>query len=277
MRLYGQRASARYLQYVAARPGEDGGADDGTNGGGDAGTDGGNEGTILNGGAAADGNAFEIPEKFHVKGDDGQTDFRSTLEKMGPSYLSLEKRLGAGEAPPESPDKYKLERYLPDGYEEKPEAMKPIMETFHKAGLNNKQVQTVMSVFGEHLAQGLANEKSGHEAGMQVLGEKWGDAFDANIHAANAFVAAYGDEAERKAFTDNPKYANDPLLLSIFAKAGAELHREDNPANEGGAVDGDTLESLTSHPGYMDSKHPEHKSIMTRVNALYAKGAKRKK
>jgi hypothetical protein len=269
LQIIGQRESARFLLYKAALAGDDEG--------GAAGTGGGSDGTILNGGAAGGQEAFEIPEKFLVKMEDGQPDYKGTLEKMGVSYLSLEKRMGAGEAPPETPDKYKLETFLPEGYEVKPEAIQPILAKFHEVGLNNKQVQSVMNIFGERLTEGLAAEKAGHEAGMKVLSEKWGDKFDDNVHAANAFVAAYGDDEERKILTDNPKYANDPVLLNIFAKAGMELHREDNPANEGGAVDGETLDSLTSHPAYMDSKHPEHRNIKAKVNALYAKGAKRTK
>jgi hypothetical protein len=237
----------------------------------------GSEGTILGGagdGAGA-GGELDIPEKFLVKGADGNPDFKAIFGKMAPSYSELEKRLGSIGMPPKSADEYKLEQFLPEGFEAKEEAVKPILAKFHDLGLTNKQAQGVMNVYGETLGGAVASEKSAYEAGVAQLKQTWGDAFEQNLTKAKAAVSVYGTPEERQALLSNPKYANDPVLLRFFAKVGADLSEDKLPAefHAGGA---DNIDELRKSEAYLNGKHPDHMATVAKVNAAYKQGYKSK-
>lgn len=242
-------------------------------GAGEAGAGGGE--TILGGagegGAAGD---LEIPEKFLVKGADGNPDFKGIFGKMAPSYKELEQRLGSIGMPPKTAAEYKLDRFLPEGYEEKQEALAPILEKFHEAGLTNKQLQAVMNIYGEQLGAALANEKASYEAGVTQLKEAWGDAFQQNLTHAKAAVSVYGSPEERQALL-SPKYANDPVLLRFLAKVGADLSEDKLPQDFSGGA-GDDIDSLRKSPAYLDKRHPDHAATVAKVDAAYSKGYKSK-
>jgi hypothetical protein len=255
-----------------AGDGTDGAAAGGDQGGaGDQGAAGGDQ-TIL--GGDGDEGAPEIPEKFLVKGQDGTPDYKAIFGKMAPSYTELEKRLGSIGMPPKSAEEYKLEKYLPDTHQENTEAMKPILAKFHEAGLTNKQVQSVMNLFGEQLAVATASEKASHEAGITKLKETWGDAFAQNLTHAKAAISVYGTPEERQLLT-SPKYGNDPVLLQFLAKIGADLGEDRLPNDlQGGA--GVDIEALRRSEAYLNSAHPDHKATVAKVNAAYRGGYKSK-
>ncbi|KAB0665647.1 hypothetical protein F6V25_07960 [Oryzomonas japonica] len=217
---------------------------------------------------------FTVPDKFMVKGADEQPDYKAIVEKMGQSYNHLEKRLGTGDVPPKTADEYKLDKYLPDGFDAKPEAVKPILEKFHKAGLTNAQLQVVMGTFGEQLSAGLAAEKAGHAQATEALKKTWGESFGQNMGAANTALAAYtADDPELKAQFSDPKLANNPAIIRLLAKVGADLG-EDRPA---GGLDGATAESIDEirkSKAYTDSKDPGHAEAVRKVTEAYAKGYK---
>lgn len=238
--------------------------------GGGGGDDAGGGNSILDGGS---GGELEIPEKFLVKGQDGTPDYKAIFGKMAPSYSELEKRLGGIGMPPKSADEYKLEKYLPDTHQENPEAMKPILVKFHEAGLTNKQVQSVMNIFGEQLAAGSASEQAKFEAGMTQLKTTWGDAFEQNLTHAKAAIAAYGTPEERQALMQ--KFKNDPDFIAFAAKIGADLG-EDRLPGEFQAGSGEDIESLRRSEAYTNNKHPDHKATVAKVNAAYQGGYKSK-
>ncbi|HBA72210.1 MAG TPA: hypothetical protein DCZ63_08500 [Geobacter sp.] len=259
--------------------------------GGDQGSDGdqgqGDGGSLLQnrGGNADDqggqnndgdqGGAFVIPDKFLVKNAAGEIDHKGTLEKLGQSYTHLEKRLGAGEAPPETPDKYKLDKYLPDGYDEKPEAMKPIIERFHKAGLNNKQLQEVMNVFGEQLANGLAQEKADMTAAMGTLKQAWkGAEYDKNMERANVALNTLAAPEEVKAITGDPKLMNNPNLIRLLAAMGRELEDDHSARDSIDAAEIDSLDELYTSEAYTNAKHKDHDRVVTKMQAAFARGYK---
>lgn len=221
--------------------------------------------TLLSQGTGA-GGEFEIPEKFLVKNGE-EVDHKATLSKMGQSYKELEKRIGTGDLPPKSADEYKVEKYLPDGFDENPAAMKPILGKMHELGMTNKQVQGVLNIFGETMGSGLAQEKASMEAGLAALKEFWGEKTQQNLAAANRAVELLADDEEKKALSD-PKIANNPFLLRFLEKVNRELG-EDRLPGDMGTVDSEELAALRKHPAYWDEKHPEHKAIVDKVSAMY--------
>jgi len=82
-------------------------------------------------------------------------------------------------------------------------------------------------------------------------------------------TATYAGNAETQARLD-AKFGNDPDFIKLMARIGGELG-EDAPPEGLSSAEVETLESIISHPGYLDGKHPEHQRLVTRARVLYAK------
>lgn len=218
---------------------------------------------------------FAIPEKFLVKGDDGKPNWEQVAKKALPGYLELEKRLGAGEAPPESADKYKIENYLPEGYERNPEAEKVVLSKIHELRLNNKQAQGVLSFYGELLGQGLAAEKASMESATAGLKEAWGKEYDRNMNRANFALSTLAEPELVQQVTSDARLMNNPSLIRLLARMGEELE-DDRTANQMSAGEVDDIDALRRSEAYLNEKHPEHKRVKEKVAAAYAKGYKDK-
>lgn len=227
------------------------------------------------GAAAGAGDAgaqgLQIPEKFQVRKGDGSLDLEKSAEKMLASYTHLEKRFRDNDVPPESSDKYVLDKYLPEGMTADPEREKAVLKVFHKEGLTQKQVMGVMKVYGDLVAEATTADATTKAEAVKGLKTEWGADFDANINLARVAARTLLDPAERE-LVMSPKYGNDPVVLKLLAAAGREISKEDTSVHGGGAIDRDTLDQLRAHPAYLDSKHPEHKSIVAKVNAMYQGG-----
>jgi hypothetical protein len=265
----------RQWLYIDPMPGNDPPAGDPPAGDPPAGDPPAGDPPLLGGDSGGDPTPLDIPEKFRVMAADGQAvDHQATLQKVLGSYTHLEKRVGTGDLPPKSADEYKLEKYLPEGYEEKPEAMKPILAKMHTLGLTQKQVQGVMGIYGETLGSALATEKQTHQAAVAALQSEWGDKFKENLATANLVVNAIATPEER-AILQQPKYSNDPFLLKFLAKVGAEFREDRLPAQ---LTDGeaDNIDALRTSEAYRDSKHPDHKRVVAQVNEAYKRGYKAK-
>lgn len=254
------------------------GGDQGAGSGAGEGTGGGQQG-LLTGDPPQGGQggqppaAPEIPEKFLVKGADGQIDHKATLEKALPSYLNLEKRFGAGEAPPESADKYKIENYLPEGYDRNAEAEKAILGKMHGLGLSNKQAQGILSLYGELLGDAVAQEKAGFDAGQAALKEAWGESYTKNLGRANFALSTLGDADTVKAITGDPKLMNNPALVKLLAKMGENLE-DDTTANQMEAGEIEATDALMRSAAYLDPNHADHKHVVAKVIAAFARGYK---
>ena len=218
---------------------------------------------------------FVIPEKFLVKGADGKEDWQQIARKALPAYTALEKRFGAGEAPPETPDKYKIDNYLPDGFERNPEREKGVLAKLHPLGLNNKQAQGVLGLFGELLGGAVAEEKADMESAMAALKGEWQESFDKNMGRANYALSTLGDAETVKAITTDPKMMNNPALIKLLAKMGENLE-DDTDANQihGGEIE--EIDQLKRSEAYLNEKHPDHARVVAKVSAAYARGYKDK-
>lgn len=218
--------------------------------------------------------AVVIPEKFLVKTADGKEDWKAIAEKTAASYTEIEKRFRGGEAPPKTPDEYKIENYLPEGYERNLEREKGVLAGLHKVGLSNAQAQGVLGLYGELLGNGMAEHQASMETAMQSLKTtvwKQPGEFERNLERANMALSLAPEVAEEIA--NNPQMMNSPALIRLLAKLGAEFE-DDRSAEQMDAGEIESLESLRNSPAYLDAKHPDHKRTVAKVNAGYERGFK---
>lgn len=105
--------------------------------------------------------------------------------------------------------------------------------------------------------------------------------FQRNLSAAYRAVKAYGgDDAE--ALLDPKTYGNDPRMIRVLARIGAEL-KEDTSAPAGAqanpSLNENDIRSLMNHPAYFDKNHHEHAAVTAKVRAaheaLYGTGVRR--
>lgn len=219
-----------------------------------------------------------IPEKFVVKTADGQVDHAATALKLArDGYLPLEKRLGSGDVPPKTAQEYAVN--VPQALAEKIKAedlvkapdFQEFMGKMHGLGLSQKQMDGVTA---ELLQRGVSmreqnavmDEAECVAALKQQDGWKTDTEYRANIR--NAFRAAetYGDvNAILK------DYGNDPRIVSLLAKVGAELNEDTQASPEAQAQIMETADTLMSSKAYLDPNDPQHRATVEKVSALMAR------
>lgn len=219
-----------------------------------------------------------IPEKFRVKNDDGTPNLDASWLKVEEHRANLERRMGAGEAPPKAATDYKLE--LPekiaealgaDGQKQlaESEPFKAFTERLHGLGLSQKQYASVVS---EMIERGMAlrqgNAGLDEKQAVAELQKDWADqaTYDKNVQAAYAASKTFGDVDKLMA-----KYGNDPDFIRFAAKVGAELHA-DTSASPGASAAGqgekDEHASLSSWLHSNPATAPEYEAKRARYNAL---------
>lgn len=215
-----------------------------------------------------------LPEKFVVKGGDGELDISLSAKKLAEGYTNLEKLVGTGEKPPKTPEEYDLK--LGDGvqfdaaaFEEmkKDPEMQSFLKGAHAKGLTNEQVNYVLS---EYLPRAQTLADGAHQLDLQSaqseLTELWGERdFAQNIERATAAFKAFVPEKYQSRISD----MRDPVLVAILANVGKELG-EDSPANNAvtQAITED-VESLMRSEAYFNESHPDHKSVKAKVQNFY--------
>lgn len=213
--------------------------------------------------------ASPIPAKYQVKKDDGTIDADASMAKWAEGHTNLEKRLGAGDAPPATPDDYAPT--LPAGLTLDTLKADPLFAGFlkgaHSKGLNNAQVSYVLEQFQQRMAMAASPE-----VGEAVLRKEWqtDEQMQKGLASCYRAVKAFSGSDEQMAKLE-AKFGSDPDFVRLMANIGKELH-EDTSVN-GALTDGEeqTLQSLMAHPAYFDQKHPEHAAVIARSKALYAK------
>lgn len=177
-------------------------------------------------------------------------------------------RLGAGEAPPKSPDDYAPT--LPEGMSLETLKADPLYTGFlkgaHARGINNAQLSYVLEGYAQRLA--MANSPEVAEADLRktfATDDQLGQA----LHRSYKATAAYAGDDETRAKLES-KFGNDPDFIRLMARIGAELGED--PGVQGiTSAEQESLESLIAHPSYLDAKHPEHAKTVAKARALYAK------
>lgn len=214
--------------------------------------------------------ASPIPAKYHVKREDGSIDEAASIAKWSDGHKALEQRLGAGDAPPQTPEAY--EPKVPAGLKLEDLKADPLFNGFlkgaHARGMTNAHVSYVLEAMAEREAMRNSPELAEPELRkVWVTDDQMKRGLSDAWRATNAFAA--GDEPRMQRI--EAKFANDPDFLWLMAQVGKELHEDPGVDGALSASETETLESLMASKAYMDAKHPEHAQTVARVQRLYQK------
>ena len=220
--------------------------------------------------------AVAIPEKYQVKKEDGTVDVEASSLKLAEAYSHLEKRMGSGDVPPKTAEEYQVA--VPDAFKDALDPKTdPLLGAFlkdaHAAGLTQKQMDMVMGKYFE-IAPGLVNgsRQLSEQDCISDLKTEWKDdaTFKAELGKAFKAVQAYGDKDAEAILSE---YGNDPRVIRLMARVGAEIG-EDKPINPGGTIQGgQSVESLMTSEAYANPKHPDHQRVSAQVQGYFNKQA----
>ncbi len=246
---------------------------------GEGGTPAGNQSALATGGEEPKPISEQIPEKFRVFGGEDGKDFNleASTTKLLDSYTSLEKRVGTAEAPPESPEGYKLdteafgegfnvEEFMAD------ETNKSFLAKAHAKGMTNSQVQFVvehaLKEFAPSLTQGNA-DLSAEDCTNTLKTDVWKtDAeYKQNMTAANRAFMSFSEDIRNEI---DQRLGNDPLFLRVMAEFGREMS-EDTPPAETNVTEQAKVEELMTSEAYKNPKHPQHEIVSKQVKAYFEK------
>jgi hypothetical protein len=213
-------------------------------------------------------------------GSDGKSlDVEGTARKIAEAHGHLERRLGSGDAPPASVDGYKLNvpetlagKVNTEDLAKAPDFIE-FQKNMHGLGLSQKQLDGVTAVLLERgikmreampildaaeatsKLRGMDGWKSDEEYQRQV-----GRAYAAGKHyAGNDFDGVLKD------------YGNDPRIVAMLARVGAELGEDTQPSPEALQQVQQSLDQLMASPAYTNQHHAQHKAVFDQVTALQAK------
>lgn len=175
--------------------------------------------------------------------------------------------MGAGDAPPKTPDEYAPEV---EGLDMKAMGADPLYKGFlkgaHARGFSNADLSWVLGEYQQRLA--LSNSP---EAGEAELRKVWTDDAAMQKGLANCYrggaAFAGGQEQLDRLMT---KFGNDPDFVQFAARVGAELG-EDSAVVGITAAESETLEALMASEAYTNPSHAEHAKVVARTRALYEK------
>jgi len=138
--------------------------------------------------------------------------------------------------------------------------------------MNQKQLDLAVATYLDVVPKLLEGSKQlSTEECTATLRETWktDEQYKEAIQQAYKAAVAYGDSDAEAIIKD---YGNDPRIIKLLNRIGAEL-REDGsitPPGGGTPIAGTRLE-LMQTDAYNNAKHPEHAAVSARVNELAAK------
>ncbi len=217
-----------------------------------------------------------VPEKYTVKGEDGEVDVKATLRKVTEAHGHLEKKLGSGEVPPKSVDEYKLNFGEVDEEAVKAfvndEGIKSFIGEAHKLGFTNEQLNFVLNSYVASVQPPEVELEQMKQNTLAELKKTWGSQADykANFQAADRALTAYADDADKGAINEILK---SPVMVRILANVGKSLSEGAAPQMATIAPqDFDSrLAELKSSEAYMNTNHPQHKVVLRQVEELFVK------
>lgn len=183
---------------------------------------------------------------------------------------------------PESSDKYSfIEGLDPQVRNQAQVFLRPILDSFHQAGLTDEQATAVATTYLKATADQVeARQRSALEAkelAETTLRQRWGSAYEPKLNAAaeaaNTLFGENFDQFQRIQLADGSFLADNPLILELLSALGE--------ANDEGAIHPSggratltpeeaqaELQALMSDPeslaAYMNRDHPQHKAMLDR-------------
>jgi len=227
------------------------------------------------GAGAGTGKAEEwtLPDKFKVVKEDGTLDLEASARKMGESHSQLEKRMGAGEAPPKTPEEYKVT--VPDEWKDAFPADSETMAAFrkdaHAQGLSQKQFDFFIGKYIEQAPQLIkGGAQLSFEAADTELRGEWKTDAEYNTQTGHAFKAwkAYADPKDAGKMDE---VGNNPAVVRLLARIGKEMGEGGSIPNTAETISADEINTLMSSQAASDPKHADHKATRAKIDAYYQK------
>lgn len=214
-----------------------------------------------------------IPEKFQVKKEDGSLDFEASALKLAENYSHLEKRMGAGDAPPKSADDYQVAvpDVLKDSWNPKED---PILGEFlkdaHAAGMTQKQVDLALQKYLDIVPDLINGSQSlSAEECTADLKKEWAtpEVYEAEVKKAYKAAVSYGGDDADAILKD---YGNDPRIIRMLSRIGGEMTEDSSFTPPGGGIPaGQTVDTLMMSEAYNNPKHPDHATVSRQVAEHY--------
>lgn len=246
--------------------------------------------SVLSGGAAPaqEPTLLErFPEKYRVVKDDGSLDLDASTGKLLGGYGELSKRFGSGDVPPAAAGDYKVN--VPEAMQDALKDWKPgedqqlqaALGDFHKAGMTQAQVDTVMARYFDmapKLAQAatmLSPEQQVEKATTELQGV-WKDeaSFKQNVQFAHRAALAFGAKAGLSfEQIEESGLGNNAAFVRILAAIGPELG-EDTAVqyDQAAAADWQTsVNALRAEKATLKEHDPRRQDLQNKINALYEK------
>jgi hypothetical protein len=220
---------------------------------------------------SADGRPEGVPEKFW----DAEKKAIRTDDVLK-SYTALEQRMRDGGAPPKDVTGYTFEppEDLKD-IELDAERTQEFKQFCHGLGLTTKQYQGVMERYvgtiGDIAEQAMQYQRTECEAQLKAV---WKNDADIRKNVGLA-LKAFNALADEDIKAELPRLGNNPALLRILAKVGAEM-QEDTATVAQHVQQPEDLSALMKNPAYWNEQHPDHERIKAKVRAHFEAEAKLK-
>lgn len=211
-----------------------------------------------------------IPENLRVMNAEGHMDYLASTQKLAEAYGKLS---AYGRIPGEDEDYSPVEGLAANWDEIKElDAVKNFAAEAKKLGMTDQQ-------FGFALQHISAAERDGRnfaaqatrEEGEKKLRELWSEpeTFNLNLRQAATAMNTLVPEADRNEF--GVKYGNDPVVIQLLAKIGAELSEDIAVGIIQPVPSMEDVQTLMRSEAYRNSDHPEHKAIAAKVARYYEK------
>lgn len=191
-------------------------------------------------------------------------------EEWGPIYNKLGR--------PETPDKYAIKLPNEEFIQYDGDKINRVRARAHRDGLNNKQLQGIMDVYGELAAEELQAKRKSFDEAQTALRTEWPNqvVFDRNIALAKRVRDTFGGEELKDFFKDDPT-GNDPRVIRFMAKLGAMLEEGDylgGPGESGGMTPPEAQAKINEikadkKDAYWNASDPRHDERMKEVEGLY--------
>lgn len=250
--------------------------------------------TLAAGSGASQPAEWSAPEKYLVKTEAGEVDWKATAQKIDGGRSSFEKRFGSGDVPPADAAGYKINlpetvaESLKDWDHASDPKLKGFLDNAHKAHMTQSQIDVVIGQYASIMAEAKAAGASASdpEAARVAAAEKcsdelakvWADQGEFDKQIGLAYKAA-DKLAQRMGMTfadlEAAGLGDNPLFIRMAAALAPEME-EDTPAGTQGAgqVSGgwrDEVAALKAEKNGLPERDPRRDTIQSRINALYDK------
>lgn len=246
------------------------------------------------GAAAAGASEWAAPEKYLVKNDAGEVDWKATAQKIDGGRSSFEKRFGSGDVPPAEVAGYKIN--VPEGVAEtlkewdhgNDPKLKGFLENAHKAHMTQAQIDVVIgqyaSIMAEAKAAGAsaADPEAARAAAAETcsaeLAKVWKDQAEFDKNIGEAYKAA--DKLAQRlgmSFADLEAagLGDNPTFIRIAAALAPEMGEDTPVGTQGsGSTSGgwrDEVAALKAEKNALPERDPRRDTVQAKINQLYEK------